>query len=255
VMSDGSLSGRTAAVTEPYLNTPGTGILYHTQKRLNEIVREIHDKGFQAAIHAIGDAALDQVVTAYEQVIRPGAGNLRRHRIEHAGILNDRLMDRIAELDLVVATQPRFLFEQGDGFLASCGPERIKRVYPFRSLIQRGIRVAGSSDCPVVVHDPLLGIRDAVLRRTEEGRTLAPEERLTAEQALRMFTIEAARASFEEDEKGSLKPGKLADLVVLSGDPLAVPPELIGGLEVRMTVIGGKVVYTAGDDCGSGTLR
>ena len=97
--------------------------------------------------------------------IKPGSGNPLRHRIEHAGILNRSLIARMAELDLLVATQPRFLFEQGDGFLASCGPERIKRVYPFRSLIENGIRVAGSSDCPVVSHAPLLGLQDAVLRR------------------------------------------------------------------------------------------
>ena len=245
VLADGSLSGRTAAVSEPYRNTPGTGILYMEQERLDEIVREVHGKGFQCAIHAIGDRAVAQVVTAYEQVVSPGDGNPMRHRIEHAGILDGALMDRMAELDLVVATQPRFLFEQGDGFLASCGPERILRVYPFRSLLDRGIRVAGSSDCPVVSHDPLLGIRDAVLRRTEEGEVLAPDERLSPEQALRLFTLDAARASFEEDGKGSIRPGKLADLAVLSGDPLSVPPERIGDIEVRLTIVDGEIVHDA----------
>lgn len=247
VMGDGSLSGRTAAVSEPYLNMPGTGILYMDQERMNGVVREVHEKGFQCAIHAIGDRAVEQVVTAYEKVITPGSGNPLRHRIEHAGILNSELMDRMAALDLVVGTQPRFLFEQGDGFLASCGPERIKRVYPFRSLIQRGMRVAGSSDCPVVSQDPLLGIQDAVLRRTEEGVVLAPDERLSPEQALRMFTMEAAWASFQENEKGSIRPGKLADLAVLSDDPLSVAPERIRDIEVWMTLLGGQVMYTAGN--------
>jgi len=245
ILSDGSLSGRTAAVSEPYLNAPGTGILYLQQEQMNQALKEIHQKGFQAAVHAIGDRAVDQVLTAYEQVIRPGAGNPLRHRIEHAGILDRRLIERLAALDLVVATQPRFLYEQGDGFLASCGPERIQRVYPFRSLIDKGIRVAGSSDCPVVSHDPLLGMRDAVLRRTEQGRVLAPEERLDPEQALRMFTIEAARASFDEEEKGTIRPGKLADLVVLSDNPLTIDPERIGDIEVRMTILGGREVYRA----------
>jgi len=243
VLSDGSLSGRTAAVSEPYLNTPGTGILYMDQERMNETVAEIHHKGFQAAIHAIGDRAIDQVITAYERVITPGDGNPLRHRIEHAGILNDSLIHRMADLDLVVVTQPRFLFEQGDGFLASCGPERMKKVYPFRSLIDNGLRVAGSSDCPVVSHVPLLGIQDAVLRRTEEGRILAPEERLSPLQALQLFTFNGAIAAFEEDEKGSLRPGKLADMVVLSQDPLDVEPDHISKIEVRMTISGGKVVF------------
>ncbi len=245
VMGDGSLSGRTAAVSEPYLNTPGTGILYMDQEKMDRTVQEIHQKGFQAAVHAIGDRAVEQVVNAYEKVIRPEGENRLRHRIEHAGILNDELMDRMAGLGIVVGTQPRFLFEQGDGFLASCGPERIKRVYPFRSLIQRGVLVAGSSDCPVVSHDPLLGIQDAVRRQTEEGRVLVPDERLTQEQALRLFTIEAARASFEEQDKGSIRPGKLADLVVLSEDPLAAEPDRIGDIRVRMTILGGKIVHSA----------
>jgi len=246
VKSDGSLSARTAAVSEPYLNTPGNGMLTMDQDRMNETVREIHEKGFQAAIHAIGDRAVEQVVTAYEQVIPRGGGNPMRHRIEHAGVLDPVLIQRIAERNLVVVTQPRFLFEQGDGFLASCGPERIRRVYPFRSLLESGVRVAGSSDCPVVSHEPLLGIRDAVMRRTEAGEVLAPDERLTSEQALRMFTIEAARASFEEDRKGSIRPGKLADMVVLDRDPLSVEPEQIGNIRVRMTLLDGEVVYSGG---------
>ncbi len=254
VMSDGSLSGRTAAVSEPYLNTPGTGMLTMDQDRMNGVVREIHEKGFQAAVHAIGDRAVDQVLTAFEQVISPGAGNPMRHRMEHAGILNPSLIRRMAELDLVVATQPRFLYEQGDGFLDSCGPERILRVYPYRSLLESGIRVAGSSDCPVVSHSPLLGIRDAVMRKTEGGRVLAPDERLTAEQALRLFTIDAARASFDEDRKGSIRPGKLADLVVLDEDPLSVEPERIGEIRVRMTLLDGDVVYSEDREDGSPVL-
>ena len=244
VIGDGSLSGRTAAVSEPYRNTPGTGMLTMDQERMNAVVRQIHEKGFQAAVHAIGDRAVDQVLTAYEQVIPRGSGNPMRHRIEHAGILTPGLIRRMADLDLVVATQPRFLFEQGDGFLDSCGPERILRVYPFRSLLESGIRVAGSSDCPVVSHNPLLGIRDAVLRRTEAGLVLAPDERISAGQALRLFTIDAARASFEEDRKGSIRPGKLADLVVLDRDPLSVAPERIGEIRVLMTLLDGDVVYT-----------
>jgi predicted amidohydrolase YtcJ len=247
VMSDGSLSGRTAAVSEPYRNTPGNGMLTMDQDRMNESVREIHEKGFQAAIHAIGDRAVEQVMTAFEQVIPRGSGNPMRHRIEHAGVLDPVLIRRMAERDIVVATQPRFLFEQGDGFLASCGADRIQRVYPFRSLLESGIRVAGSSDCPVVSHEPLLGIRDAVMRRTEAGEVLAPDERLTPEQALRMFTIEAARASFEEDRKGSIRTGKLADLVVLDQDPLSVEPEQIGTVGVRMTLLDGEVVYSRED--------
>jgi len=164
--------------------------------------------------------------------------------MEHAGIVNAELIRLMAELDVVIATQPRMLFEQGDGFYRACGEERIPWVYPYRSYVEAGLHVAGSSDCPVVSPDPLLGMRDAVLRRTEEGRVLAPAQCLTPRQALTMFTQDAAHSLFEEKRLGTLEEGKLADLLVLSGDILSLPPEeWEARLKVDMTVVGGEIVY------------
>ncbi|MDY6877423.1 MAG: amidohydrolase [Chloroflexota bacterium] len=245
LIGDGSLSGRTAAVSEPYQNTDGLGILYRDQEALDKIVQELDARGYQIAVHAIGDRAVEQVLLAYEKVIGRGNPNIRRHRMEHAGILNPDLLRFMADIDLVIATQPRMLYEQGDGFYRSCGEERIQWVYPYRAFIEKGLHVAGSSDCPVVSPDPILGMRDALLRQTEEGRVLAPAQRLDPEQALHMFTQDAAYSIFEEDNKGTIEEGKLADMIVLSGDPLTTPPETWEEqVQVEMTVVGGEIVYS-----------
>jgi predicted amidohydrolase YtcJ len=213
LFGDGSLSGRTAAVSIPYQDSTNTGILYRSQEVLDDIINELDKKDFQIAVHAIGDRAVEQVINSYQKVLGKDKQNIKRHRIEHAGILNPDLIKSMADLDLVVAVQPRMLYEQGDGFFRSCGEERIQWVYPYRELIEHGIHVAGSSDCPVVSPDPILGMRDSIMRKTEEGRVLAPSQRLDADMALRMYTKEAAFSIFEENNIGTIEEGKLADMV------------------------------------------
>ncbi len=245
IIGDGSLSGRTAAVSQPYKNSNSLGLLYRDQEMLDKIVAELDSLGQQIAIHAIGDRAVEQVLISYEKVIGRGNINLRRHRMEHAGIVNPKLLQQMKEIDLVIATQPRMLYEQGDGFFRSCGDERIHWVYPYKSYVDMGLHVAGSSDCPVTMPDPLLGMRDGMLRRTEEGLILAPEQKLNIEQVFRMFTLEAAYSLFDEEDKGTLEEGKLADMLVLSDDPFTLPPEKWEGqLCVEKTIVGGEVVYS-----------
>lgn len=244
LFGDGSLSGQTAAVTKPFLGTENTGILYRDQESLNSIIRDLDGSNLQIAIHAIGDRAVTQVIAAYSQVIKPGQSNEKRHRIEHAGILNPQLIRTMAQRDLVIATQPRMLYEQGDGFLSSCGEERMQHVYPYRSLIESGLHVAGSSDCPVVSPNPILGMRDAILRRTEAGKVLAPQERLDPAQALHMYTRESAYAIFEDEDLGALEVGKIADVILLSGDPLLIrADDWEERLRVEVTVLNGLIVY------------
>jgi predicted amidohydrolase YtcJ len=244
LFGDGSLSGRTAAVSIPYQNTTNTGILYRSQEMLDDIIYKLDKQNFQIAVHAIGDRAVEQVLNSYKKVMGINKPNIKRHRIEHAGILNPDLIQSMADLDLVAAVQPRMLYEQGDGFYRSCGEERIQWIYPYRELIEQGIHVAGSSDCPVVSPDPILGMRDAIMRKTEEGRVLAPSQRLDADMALRMYTQEAAFSIFEENNIGTIEEGKLADMVVLSQNPLTTSPESWGDkLRVEMTMVGGNIVY------------
>jgi hypothetical protein len=250
IWADGGMSSRTAAIHGSYPVPPyGSGILAFSRDELTGMVGDFAARGFQVCIHAQGDRAIEAVLDAYAAVLAQraagaagGPGNPRRHRIEHAGAMYPALASRAAELGIVVASQPGFLSTLGDGFAAAF-PESSDQLYAFASWRRAGIPVAGSSDAPVITASPLVGIRDAVLRRTGRGQVLGPDERLTARDALAMYTRAAAFAMHRENEIGSLEPGKLADFVVLDGSPLDVDPERIADIEVLATVLGGSPVY------------
>jgi predicted amidohydrolase YtcJ len=223
----------------------GSGILYFERDELTEMVRDFDARGFQVAIHAQGDRAIETVLDAYAATLAGRAGptgNPLRHRIEHGGAMYPPLAARAAELGIVVVSQPGFMSTLGDGFAEAFG-DRSDELYGFRSWQQAGITVAGSSDAPVITADPLLGIRDAILRRTGKGRVLGPAERLTAREALALYTTKAAFAARREREIGSLEPGKRADFVVLEDNPLAANAEQISDIGVLATVLGGTPVH------------
>ena len=246
IWADGGMSSRTAAIHGTYPVPPhGSGILYFERDELTEMVRDFDARGFQVCIHAQGDRAIETVLDAYAAVLAPGAGNPRRHRIEHGGAMYPPLAERAAALGIVVASQPGFLSSLGDGFLAAF-PETGDQLYSFASWQRAGITVAGSSDAPVITADPRIGIRDAIVRRTGDGRVLGPAERLTARDALALYTTQAAYACHREGEIGSLEPGKLADFVVLDQNPLEAEPGQIPDIGVLATVLGGTPVYQSG---------
>jgi len=237
ILADGSLGARTAALKEPYSDYPKTkGMMLYTLEELNRLVIEAHKADFQLAIHAIGDRTVEIVLNALEEALSRVPRENHRHRIEHASVLNEETIRRMKRLNLIASVQPHFVVS--DFWAADrVGPERARWVYPFKSLVEEGVMVTGGSDCPVEPINPLFGIQAAV------AREILPEERVTVGDALRMYTINAAYASFEDDIKGSVEVGKLADLVVLSKNPLTVELDRIGGIEVKMTIVGGKVVY------------
>ena len=248
LFADGSLIGRTAAVSRPFLNDPrpdNYGITIWTQEELDELVWQAHAAGFQVATHAIGDRAIEMVLDAYERALARLPRPDHRHRIEHCGVLRPDLIDRIARLGVLVVSQPIFIAEYGDGFIRHLGLERIQLTYPFRILLDAGIRLVFSTDCPVSAYQPLRCIQAAVLERTASGRSYALEEAITVEEALPLYTVNGAYATFEEHRKGTLRPGMLADFVVLERDPRTVDPEELADLRVLRTVIGGKTVYEA----------
>jgi predicted amidohydrolase YtcJ len=253
IWADGGMSSRTAAIHGTYPVPPyGSGILSFDRDELTEMVRDFDAKGFQVCIHAQGDRAIETTLDAFAAVLNAGAkgaGNPRRHRIEHGGAMYPALAALAAELGIVVASQPGFLSILGDGF-AEAFPGTCDELYAFGSWQRRGITVAGSSDAPVITPDPLVGIRDAILRRTGEGRVLGESERLTAHEALGLYTRAAAFAMHREHEIGSLEPGKLADFTVLSASPLEVPAEQITGIEVLATFCGGAPVHGDLDEVG-----
>ncbi len=198
----------------------------------------------QVCIHAQGDRAIETVLDTYATVLRGRSGNPLRHRIEHGGSMFAPLAARAAALGIVVAAQPGMLSILGDGF-AEALPERSDELFAYASWRRTGIRVAGSSDAPVITADPLVGIRDAVLRRTNGGRVLGPGERLAVRDALALYTTEAAFAMHREQDIGSLEPGKLADFVILDRSPLDVEPERITDIRVLATVAGGQPTFEA----------
>lgn len=237
IFSDGSLGARTAALFQPYHDEPTRkGIMLYTQEKLNTLVMKAHRAGFQLAIHAIGDRAIDMTLTALENALEEAPKKNHRHRIEHASVLNRKLIQRMKRLKVIASVQPHFVVS--DFWVADrVGPTRARWVYPFKTLVQEGVLTTGSSDCPVEPIDPLLGVWAAVAREA------FPEERISVDDALRLYTVNAAYASFEEDVKGSIDVGKLADLVVLSREPHEISPNEIRDVEVEMTIVGGKVVY------------
>jgi hypothetical protein len=246
IWADGGMSSRTAAIHGTYPVPPyGSGILYFERDELTEMVRDFDARGFQVCVHAQGDRAIETVLDAYAATLAAGPGNPRRHRIEHGGAMYPPLAGRAAALGIVVVSQPGFLSALGDGFAAAF-PDHSDQLYSFASWQRAGITVAGSSDAPVITADPLIGIRDAILRRTSDGRLLGPAERLSARDALALYTTRAAFACHRESEIGSLEPGKLADFVVLDASPLEAEPEQIPSIHVLATVLGGTPVYQSG---------
>jgi predicted amidohydrolase YtcJ len=247
VFTDGSLVGRTAAMHDHYAGTPGEeGYLQADAGELTAMIIAAHRSGWQVAAHAIGDRAIDLALDAYEQAQarypRPDA----RHRIEHFAASRPDQVERAARLGVVAVPQGRFASELGDGMLAAVGPGRYGWLYRQRSLLAAGMTLPGSSDRPVVRGAPLLGMHDMVNRRTDSGAPFNPGEAVTAAEALRAYTVGSAYASHQEGVKGSVIPGKLADLVILSEDPTAVDPARIAGLQVLATVVDGQCRYDAG---------
>ncbi len=244
IFLDGGMSSRTAAVMKPYAYPPGAGrgILNYDQKGINHEIQKYEKAGYQVSVHAQGDRALGMLIKAFERAI--AQGNPLRHHIVHAGNLTPEQIDKVKELNLYIVSQANFFSLLGDGFKEAYGPPRSEELYRFGTLVRRGIKLAFSSDSPVAEPNPLVGVRDAVCRKTGGGQDFGPSaECLTAEQALSLYTREAAYFSFDEKERGTLREGKLADMVVLDQDPLQTPPERISEIRVKMTVVGGKIVY------------
>jgi len=222
-----------------------TGQLEPSQSELNRQALTVHQAGYQLAIHAIEPSTVEAAITALEYAYNqlPQAG--RRHRIEHCSVCPPALLKRLSKLRAVVVTQPPFLYYSGERYLTTVPAGQLPWLYRIKSLLNSGLIVAASSDSPVVPDNPLVGIYAAVTRQAESGQFLLPEESISAEQALAMYTVNAAYASFEEDIKGSITQGKLADIVILSDDPVSSPPGRIKDIRVEMTIIDGKVVWEA----------
>ena len=243
LFADGGLSGATAAMYTPY-RTGGQGVLRLTTEEIVEACRDAHLAGFRIAIHAIGDTAIDAVLDAYERLRRLGVRG-RHHRIEHFGMPTAEQIARARALGILAIPQAIFLHELGENFLAHLPDDaHIERCYPLRALLDAGIPMALSSDAPVVrCTSPLLGMQAAVLRRTAQGRPLAPTHAISTFEALSAYTLGGAEASGDLANRGTLTPGKWADMTVLDANPLTTPTEELSNIKVEMTFVGGHLAY------------
>lgn len=251
LMVDGSLGSHTAALFEPYADRRGhCGQLYLQKEELTEFVAKAHQVGLQVAMHAIGDRAVEQLLSAYEATLDADPREDHRHRIEHAELVTPGQIRRIAEREIALAVQPAFEAFWGgpQGMYARrLGPKRAARTNPYRSLVEAGVTIAGGSDSYVTPVDPLAGISAAVNR--------SPRHRLSVLEAVRIFTANGAWLGFQEKERGLLKVGMKADLAVLSADPRSVPPEAISQIQIPMVIKNGQVVVgseaVADPSCGA----
>jgi len=240
ILLDGSFGSRTAALSHPYADDPdNTGVLYFTQEELNDFVLKAHRAGLQIAAHAIGDRAIEQLLTAYEFAQNKSPRNDPRHRVEHFEFPSSEQIKRAKELELIPSMQPTFEFYWGGAenmYGKRLGEERVNRTNPLREILDAGLVVAGGSDASVTPMNPMYGIHSAVNHPN-------PMQQTSLVEALRMFTINGAYALGLEKERGSIEVGKLADLVVLEENPLRVAPQRIKDIRVKMTFIAGRLVH------------
>lgn len=244
---DGSLGSHTAAMFAPFTDSPAdSGLLVEDPANLYERIRDADRAGLQVMVHAIGDRAINLQLGIFERVARENGPRDRRFRIEHAQHIAHPDFPRFAALGVIPSMQPYHAIDDGRWAEGVIGRERATTTYAFRSLRDAGARLVFGSDWFVAPPTPLEGIYAAVTRQTLDDRNpdgWIPEQKIGVEDALRAYTINAAFASFDEDKKGSLERGKLADFVLLDSDVTRIAPEAIRDVEVLMTVVGGRVVF------------
>lgn len=242
--ADGGLSGATAAISQPYKVIGNCGVLRFEDEELFELMWEAHDAGYRIATHAIGDVAIEQVLTAYEHLhARKPAPGLR-HRIEHLGLPTAEHLRRARALNVIAVPQTIFLYALGKTYRRYLPEDFYPRCFPVRAMLDAGLTAALSSDAPVVADDnPLTGMKAAIDRQDSAGQPIAPEQAITAAEALYAYTMGGAIASGDHANRGSLTPGKWADMIILDGDPLAADPASLPGIRVAQTWVGGRLVY------------
>jgi hypothetical protein len=247
---DGVIESHTAAMLAPYADDPRqSGELLWDPASYKKAVAELDQHGFQIFTHAIGDRAIHMALDAYENAEKTNHTTDARHRIEHIEDASAADIPRFGQLGVIASFQPLHAYPDEDTlkvWVRNVGPERAQRAWAWHSIETSGGRLAFGSDWPVVTQNPWPGVQNAVTRQTEEGNPpdgFLPQERISLEEAIKAYTLGAAYAGHRERTEGSLEPGKVADLIVLSQDVFKIEPAEIGKTEVLLTMVGGKVVY------------
>ncbi|OLC49211.1 MAG: amidohydrolase [Acidobacteria bacterium 13_1_40CM_65_14] len=241
-VADGSASERTMRMSTPYVGTNDYGILTMTQDQLYEAIDDAHSHNFQVGVHANGDVTIDMVLKAYERALQKWPDPNRRHRIEHCTLVNPDLIRRIKANGVIPTPFWTYVYYHGEKW-SEYGDEKVKWMFAHRSFLDAGIRVPGASDYTPGPFEPMMAIQSMVTRTDYKGRVWGANQKVTVDEALVIATINGAYASSEENLKGSMTAGKLADFVFLEKDPHVVPPNEIMNIKVNRTVVGGKTVY------------
>jgi predicted amidohydrolase YtcJ len=245
LVADGALGSRGAAMIEPYSDDAANrGLLILDRTAIRNVAEKAVAKGFQVNTHAIGDAANRAALDAYGDILK--GANDKRFRVEHAQIIAPGDFEKFRKYSVIASMQPTHATSDMPWAADRVGPERIKGAYAWQTLMKMGVHVPSGSDFPVENPNPIWGFYSAVTRQDHEGNPPSgwfPGQKMTREEALRSWTIEGAYAAFEEKTKGSLEVGKLADFIMLSGDVMTMPTADIWKTRVRLTVVGGKIVY------------
>lgn len=243
--ADGSASERTMRMSTPYEGRPNDyGILTMSQQEIHDAVEDAHRAGWQVAIHANGDVTIDMVLNAYERVQELWPRPDCRHRIEHCSLVNPDLLRRIRDAGAIPAPFYTYAHYHGEKWV-EYGPERMEWMFAHRSFLDYGIPAAPASDHPPGPFEPLMALQSMVTRKDYAGRVWGPSQRITLDEALRVCTQNGAYAVFEEDEKGSITAGRLADFVLLAENPHEVDPDRLKEIQVVRTVVGGRTTYEA----------
>ncbi|MCW5964631.1 MAG: amidohydrolase [Bryobacterales bacterium] len=248
LVADGAMGSRGAALIEAYADDSGNqGLVILQKDDVLRVARQATEKGFQVATHAIGDLANRLALQAYGEAL--GGANDQRFRIEHAQIVHPDDFPLFKQFSVIASVQATHATSDMRWAEDRIGPQRAIGSYAWRTFLDTGVRIANGSDFPVEHPNPMLGFHAAITRQDGKGwpkEGWYPSQKLTREEALKSWTLDGAYAAFEEKQKGSLQPGKLADFLVLSRDIMEVEPAEILGTTVRMTFVGGKLVYRAG---------
>jgi predicted amidohydrolase YtcJ len=248
--ADGSLGSRTAYMFEPFTDDPGNrGLLsdeMHPPSAMRDRLMQADAAGLQLRVHAIGDRAISMMLDIFADIEKEHGYHDQRFAIEHAQHMADKDFERFAKLHVIASMQPYHAIDDGRWAEGRLGHERTRYSYAWRSFLDHGVALAFGTDWPVAPLDPMLGVYAAVTRATLDGKNPGgwfPEEKITLPEAIEAYTTGAAFAEFQESEKGSITPGKLADMVILSDNIFDLKPEAIRNAKVKTTIVGGKVVY------------
>lgn len=243
LFTDGSSTGPTIATREPYTSDSSNyGYLMYTEDELYSIFSEAHRNGYQITVHAQGDKAIEQYLRVIERLLHEYPRNDHRHRVEHLGICPPDLQEKVKALQIIPVLNPSFPYEFGESYIHNYG-DRTRYMYAARDLQDQGTNIAAGSDSPITTVNPFIGIYTAVSRFTKQRTPFGQEQRVSLMDAIRMYTYNAAYASFDETIKGSIEPGKLADIVILNTSILTCPIEEIPEVRVDATILDGEIVY------------